>query len=73
MDIGSTLKNAIGNLRRLFDEMLATIQDDQRPSRAQKIKQRIRAQLEAPGLAALRAEACDLHRALVGDPAVVSA
>jgi hypothetical protein len=37
------------------------------------IKQRIRAQLEAPALAALRAEAQDVHRALVGDPAVVTA
>jgi hypothetical protein len=37
------------------------------------IKQRIRAQLEAPALAALRAEAQDVHRALVGDPAVVPA
>jgi hypothetical protein len=35
------------------------------------VKQRLRAQLEVPELAGLRAQAEDLHRALVGEPAAV--
>jgi hypothetical protein len=36
-------------------------------------KERLRAQLEAPELASLRAQAVDLHRTLVGSAAAVSA
>ena len=36
-------------------------------------KERLRAQLEAPELATLRAQAVDLHRTLVGSPAAISA
>ncbi len=35
------MKNAIGDLHGFCDEMLATVKDDQGPSRAQKFKQRL--------------------------------
>ena len=41
MDVGSALKNAIGDLRGRCNKMLATIKDDQCPSGAQKVEQRI--------------------------------
>jgi hypothetical protein len=37
------------------------------------VKQRLRTQLEAPDLAALRSQAVDLHRTLVGRAAAVTA
>jgi hypothetical protein len=39
-DTGSTLKHAIGDFRRCFDEMLATIENDQSLSVAQRPQQR---------------------------------
>ena len=41
LDVGGILKNIVGDLRGFLDEMLATIENDKHPARAQKIQQRL--------------------------------
>jgi len=41
VDVGRILKNIAGDVSGFLDEMLATIENDKRPARAQKITQRL--------------------------------